>query len=211
MKTSQISSLTNNINKNIQIVVSDIDSDDLMEYDTLPISNAIIISAPKVFNNKTLTYTDSGIFSILMTDYNGVPVRLTRHINLNGFNTYNGEISLNVDNDSLAIDNNVLKIKSGYIDRFLSGYKFQDQINEINAKLDKLINEGENKEEQTSYIMVNDYNNIITNGEYIPIIENNPLYLILDNVYYLNDEYPEIIIEQNPNNSLNISTPESNK
>lgn len=223
MSNSKISDIKNILNKDINIVVTDIDCDQLMSYSSLPVVNSIIISASKVYNEDTLEYVDSGKFSILMTDNSGVPAILYKNINTKGFSTNDSQLTLNVDNDSIYINNkNQLSINSVYLNNFLSNYNLSDLNNKISTLENKIIslqdqiNELINNSQITKPSLVNQSpiiklnNNIIENGETLPFTENLNMYLMIDNIHYLNNEVPTISINQYPNNSLNLYGPETN-
>lgn len=104
---SNISNINNSAGKNINFIVANTYTSLLLEQDKL-IPNTIIISSPQ--NNSG---DDIGVFSMSITDNDGIPARLTYTIIPgNGLNVFNHDIiKLNIDNDNGDGNNFLYEIK----------------------------------------------------------------------------------------------------
>jgi hypothetical protein len=141
---SNISNINNSAGKNINFIVANTYTSLLLEQDKL-IPNTIIISSPQ--NNSG---DDIGVFSMSITDNDGIPARLTYTIIPgNGLNVFNHDIiNLNIDNNFLyeikqsdqtklgvnvnsIIDNKTITYTNGHLkvdtDIFSNMYKIDDK------------------------------------------------------------------------------------
>lgn len=214
----KINETQNILNKNINIVISNIDCDTLMSFKSLPVKNAIVISAPKESSQSILT-DDAPQYAILMTDDEGSPGVLTKHINKLGFDESNSELKLNVDNHSLIVNSsNQVAINTTFLESFLVSYDIngmQLKLNELERKLNEIISSGSITtppalEDQTPTLCINDYNTEINENETLPFTNSSIMYLILNDVHYADDEQPSVVVSQYPTSSLTIDGPATN-
>lgn len=101
---SQLGNITQSYGSSFEIAIANTTSENVINASILP-PNTIIIAAPQTDNE------DAGTFSMIVTDANKTPSRLTYNISLgNGITAYNDQLMLNIDDNVLLETSNDLDI-----------------------------------------------------------------------------------------------------